>query len=792
MPLSREQIEPAKWKYVAEADACELCQIHVGETFETSEIWDVFPYAMPLFDNVIEPNIHPNCRCQLILIEEERLKDVELLKRMTTAVPSYILIEEGHMKEKLHSDFIKIQNEFTNYYCKSPVSCDQGTFEFNSWINDLGLDTSKPYGKSMEAFVWAKDMITKYKEDEDATYWKVLFAFPITSMNYNVYTEKEIEASVQTVTTNLGGVPSLNHWEDTRELFAAGGVKYVAANYEDGACEAILKVPNAFICPMCGKDKTLNSLIENKKIVNVSLEASCTLGTGPDGKTCMGLVFDPPTLLTVDTLPGIPLAKIFPLEKLVREAVGRKRGKRRMEIKIVGLEADPVMPDGNGQCPDGMIFDSSLGYCVSVKPEGIDCPDGQHWNSVSGTCVSDEEAPPEGTEIPLGTPAALDNSTAAIEAMTEDELVKAIADIAAKIDNYYDDGIDTTEIEPLHAQMIAYQDALQALIMQKALAPEKYKDALEEFTCPDGMMWDDKSGMCIQVPKPDGTQPPITPAATPSDPVGDAKTPSTGGTPQVTDPPDTAPLPASTMTGPPPHGEQITPPPAAGVSTAGGKPCPDGQVYNAATGNCEAPPAPPATAQTPVVTDPPGLTGSPEERASLKLTVAELELVNFQTDQKFQSAEAQVAYLNQQMKQLVVDKINLQAALNSSNTEGARLQATIDKRDKSLIEKAQELALREVELNAAMAKHLKALEDLKAHSEVTAISRDNYKNIAEKAKDEYTKLDDLYTGQLEANLAITKKLTKANEDILELTQEKRSLETIIKKAKRLNKIVVQM
>ena len=73
----REQIEPAMWKYVAESDACELCQIHVGDEFETAEIWDTFPYAMPLFDNVIEPNVHPNCRCQLILIEEEKLKDIK-------------------------------------------------------------------------------------------------------------------------------------------------------------------------------------------------------------------------------------------------------------------------------------------------------------------------------------------------------------------------------------------------------------------------------------------------------------------------------------------------------------------------------------------------------------------------------------------------------------------------------------------------------------------------------------------------------------------------------------------
>ena len=58
---------PAKWKFVAEADACDICQSYHGDIFETAEIWEEFPNAMPLFDDVIMPNVHPNCRCQLLL-----------------------------------------------------------------------------------------------------------------------------------------------------------------------------------------------------------------------------------------------------------------------------------------------------------------------------------------------------------------------------------------------------------------------------------------------------------------------------------------------------------------------------------------------------------------------------------------------------------------------------------------------------------------------------------------------------------------------------------------------------
>ena len=72
---------PAKWKFVAEADACDICQNYQGDIFETAEIWDEFPHAMPLSDDVIEPNVHPNCRCQLIL-QSQGEDEVKRSKRL--------------------------------------------------------------------------------------------------------------------------------------------------------------------------------------------------------------------------------------------------------------------------------------------------------------------------------------------------------------------------------------------------------------------------------------------------------------------------------------------------------------------------------------------------------------------------------------------------------------------------------------------------------------------------------------------------------------------------------------
>ncbi|GAF99970.1 unnamed protein product, partial [marine sediment metagenome] len=263
------------------------------------------------------------------------------------------------------------------------------------------------------------------------------------------------------ILTNKGGSPSLNHWEDTRKALQEGGVKYVGAEYEDGAGEAILQVPNDFICPMCGLEegKTLNYLIDNKLIVNVSLEASCEL-VGP-GNTCIGMEFDPPTLLTSTTLPGIPLARIFPLEKVMSEALAHKsRGGKRLKVEITGLKEQDILPDANDQCPEGMVLNSATGLCE----QGTDCPEGQHWDAAVGGCVADEKGPPEATAVPVGTQAAPDTSgdPSIAEAMTEDEIKQKIIDIQRQIDDSYGyvepSSTDYAAMEPLYAELQAYKD----------------------------------------------------------------------------------------------------------------------------------------------------------------------------------------------------------------------------------------------------------------------------------------------------------------------------------------------
>ena len=394
-------------------------------------------------------------------------------------------------QESMHRDFIRIQNEFTNYYCKSADACEQGTFEFNAWVQDLGINTSKPYGQCLEAFQWAKHMISKYKEDAKHTYYKVLFAFPIESMNGNVYTEEEIMNSVKSV---IGQSPSINHWEDTRKDFEAGGVVYVGAAYEDGACEAILKVPNGFICPLCDKGKPLTEWIDEKKIVNVSLEATCK-DTG-EGNICLGLEFKAPTLLTSDTLPGIPLARISPMEKfipaiLAREGAIKVPRKKKIEVKLF----DEELPDEQGQCPEGMTWNSTSGKCE----QGTDCPDGQHWNDAEGKCVPDITPDPEKVDAPIGVSPTPAEKKALMEAMTEDEIKTKIADLSSQLDALYGSepepvsSTDYSKIDVLQAELDGYKAALTTLIRANAVAPP----VGEQQDCDDGMVWDAEAGQCV-------------------------------------------------------------------------------------------------------------------------------------------------------------------------------------------------------------------------------------------------------------------------------------------------------
>jgi hypothetical protein len=187
-------------------------------------------------------------------------------------------------------------------YCKDKKECEEGKRVYYAWLNKLGLDDTKPYQKPQEKFSWTKPYIKFLKEDEKAKYFQVEALFPLTSMNDNVYTKDEL---LQAARSLVGKTVDLNHTDEKLPE-----VTIYDAQYEDNCVECLLRVE---------KESKALKLIEKEEILQVSIEADCLRGTEqtPEGNVCHGLVFTGLALLTKDVLPGVPLTRIMPVEKLV-------------------------------------------------------------------------------------------------------------------------------------------------------------------------------------------------------------------------------------------------------------------------------------------------------------------------------------------------------------------------------------------------------------------------------------------------------------------------------------------
>jgi hypothetical protein len=203
--------------------------------------------------------------------------------------------------EPLHPDFQHILRMFKQRYGE-----EEGERIFWAWVRKMGLDPDKPYTWPQEAFRWAEPLISLYHEDENAKYYRVEALFPVTSLNRNVYLESELVLAARSL---VGRPVNINH-EHPLE-----GVEIIGAEYEDGAVECLLRVRK----DAEWNGKRIIDLIDSEEIMHVSIEAVCQRGLEPDaeGNVCKGLVFTGLALLTRDALPGVPLTRILPVEKIV-------------------------------------------------------------------------------------------------------------------------------------------------------------------------------------------------------------------------------------------------------------------------------------------------------------------------------------------------------------------------------------------------------------------------------------------------------------------------------------------
>ena len=210
-----------------------------------------------------------------------------------------------------HPDFEKIHTAFLAHYSKDPKL---GESRYADWVKFSGLDDSQSYylqgaaraNKSKQSFEWANFLLQFVKEDKDAFYYKVEALFPVESMNKDSppFTRDEVLQAARSLT----GKPSdLNH-DFSKTLV---GVEVVAAQFEDDCVECLVRVPK--VSPLVG-------MIDRKEIVNVSIEGEWSHGIPGHGLVLTGLGW-----LTKDTmLPGIPLTRIMPVERIAESFLAKK------------------------------------------------------------------------------------------------------------------------------------------------------------------------------------------------------------------------------------------------------------------------------------------------------------------------------------------------------------------------------------------------------------------------------------------------------------------------------------
>jgi len=630
-----------------------------------------------------------------------------------------------------HSDFDKIYMQFMTHIKDE----EEAKRRYVDWIQALSLDETRPYGQSMrEQFRWIKRHadLQFWKEDANAKYWRFEAGFPLESMNHNVYTTEELRLAARSL---IGKPVNINH------KFTLRGVEIIAAEFEDDIVEGVLRIPKGLRCPVCDKDKTLNELVEQKGIVNNSLEAGCSYGTGPHGE-CEGMYFTGLSLLMKNVLPGIPLTRMLPLEQIMVEALRvdetkgkQNRRKRKVtRIKMEVLEQEPEK-DEHGCIIGKQKWDGEK--CVAISPEEQARSDAErakaHFN------ISDEDWNKLSDE----------EKQAYIDKLPE----RGSAEQVATVDITPDTGPGQRQLKPKSVQPDEHGQCPEGYILSTALG-----NCILDESCPEGQHFDQDEQKCMPdiVPKPETPETAVgTPAAPREDVLTDAPTevPTAGEQPPVTGtkkigpmPPSGEPAPEAPTTLPTPVTPEKEPAPEPHTCTE-----PD-HHWDADLNMC--------------------VPDEPITEAALQLSQAKVDKITAETALK--TVEQQRDIWKNSCQKSIAKTLEQQVKIKTLEERITKLE--------NLRNEAQRNFLNEqTRKEEAISKH---------RTEIA--NREEYREQAEQWKKTHENISRKYHAALATNLELSKKLTQANEDYLTVASKCERLEAQLNKAKSISKKIYKL
>lgn len=641
-----------------------------------------------------------------------------------------------------HPDFEKIYHQFLTHIKDK----DEAISRYTDWIQALNLDETKPYGESRrEQFQWIKRHadFRLWKEDADAKYWQFEAGFPLESMNRNVYTSEELLRAART----LKGKPvNINHEYEVAEI------DVVAAEFEDDIVEGVIRVPKGVRCPI-NPSETVNDMIQTKGIVNNSLEAGCEFGVGIHGE-CEGMFFTGLSLLTRDTLPGIPLTRIMPLEAIMVEALQsstnrRKRKVRKIKMEVYeqdGARSDPERAKAHFKISDedwAKLSDAEKQAYIDKLP-------------ARGSAEQKDERPPKDwmdkcvSTVKSGKPDYTDEQANAVCGNIWHNIPKQ----RGIGDKYY------TE-KWLREQMT--QVIATPAPPPKSVEPDEHGQCPEGMRlnalgkcvpteeCPEDQHWSAEAnggqGGCVPdtVPKPETPETSIGVTPAPREDVltsGPTDVPSPGEQPPVTSPP-TRPMPPEAE--PVPGAPATLPTPVTPSKPSVPEPhtCELGHHYDYDANQCV----------------PDELTTEKKARTQ----VLDESRRRKKAERRAAKKEKDAEYWESESLRMQKSATTLLATVKEKAATIRRLEGQIDRYN---IEKVND----EVKIRDKQ----RRVEDL-------TVSRDDYKQQLEKLKGLYEQVVKKYNGTLAVNLELSRKNTQANEDYLEVASKCERLEAAMKK-----------